>query len=675
MNTKYPHILSPLKVRGVMFQNRIFVTPTGHSPSHKHPSSWDSIYDNGLLFYDKSLGGAAAYGVDYVTNIIKDGKYEKLNRDHIRELMSMATQSGGRVGTGTHVHVKPYENPDLKPVTSDVKVTGWLPHGAPGQINWPQGTVVSNYVYRASDGVWNGLSCFEMPETMMMEIIEKIKEKAKVAMDFGFDYISWSLQEYSSFLSAKQNHRTDQYGGSIENRCRFMLMQLRAIREVVGEQVPIVCTVDYSLRDERSADLSHTPEETLEFIRLAHAEKLMDICILMTGMDTENLWDSNVYHCGTIFQKKETELEYAKLVKKTFPDLIVVPRGGWNEPEKMEEAIANGWCDGIMVGRQFVADPFWLKKVIENREEDIVPCIRCDHCYHSATDHNLLCCSVNPRLFRESRVPLKLEKAPRSKNVVIIGGGPGGCKAAITAYDRGHSVTLIEKSDSLGGALKHSPYDNHKSDLVRLMNYYRVQVEKRNIKVLYNTTATVEMVKEMQPDALVIAIGAEPIKPRIQGIENAYEATDIYTHQKDVGDKVILVGAGCVGSELALTLAENGKHVTMIDMNDEIATEGHFFYKLGLKHALLDVEDNWEMYLESKVNEIGKDYVCFTDKDGNQKKVSGDTVIYACGMRSKSEEAMSFYGIAPETAMIGDCKRVGKVLQANTEGYFFAADL
>lgn len=679
MKNKYHRLLEPLKIRGLMFPDRVFYSSCGHSPTHKHPSSWDSTYDNGLIFYDKSLGGAAGLGVNYVTNIIEDGKFEKLTRDQIRELMSMAGQTGTKVGTGAHLMLFPLPGKDysyLHPKTHEIKVDGWIPHGAPDQINWPQGMEVQKYVFRASDGVYDGVDCFEAPIDVMMGAIDRMCEKIKIAKEFGFEYFEVMIGGgVASFLSAIENKRSDEFGGSLENRLRYPLMVLEAARKAAGEDTPVFLHMQISMMDFRSSKMSHTPDEALALVKAAYEKGYIDALIPMAGQDTENKWNERIFSVTTIFQPRNEHIDFCKKVKETCPGLTVIAHSAWNDPDEMEDAVEKGICDGVSLGRAAIADPFFVKKLQENRAEDIRPCIRCNQCLHCSTDHRYIACSVNPRLFREFRVPLEESKADIRKKVVIIGGGPGGCSAAIEAYDRGHDVTIIEKSDCLGGMLKHAPYDKHKTDLNRFRNYQKIQVEKRNIKVLYNTTATPEMVASLKPDALIIAIGAEPIKPQIPGIENAKEAVSMYYHQNEIGHKVIMVGAGCVGAELTLQLAEDGHLVTMIDLHDEIATEGHFVYKQGLKHALLDVKDNWEAKLESRVIEIGKDYVKYLDKEGNKHSVTGDTIIYACGMRSRKEEAFGFYGIAPQTAMIGDCNRVGRVIQANTDGYFFAASL
>lgn len=675
MKTNFPNLFSPLRVRGIVFPNRIFLSPQGHSPRHQHPSSYDSDYDAGMLFFDKSQGGFGACNVMFGP-LMKDGSIEKYSRDRIREVMSMAVQTGAKVGGGVAPFVfkmpKP-EEADKKPKDPHyAEIEGGTPKGAPEGGNIP---IMENY--RASDGMWDGFPCYEMTREMIEESIQQARKGAKAAKEFGFDYVEVGGFAHgsavASFLSAKENHRSDEFGGNIENRCRYPLMLLKAVREEIGEDMPMAITISSQLYDQRSANLSHTEDEMIEFLK--RAQGILDIVIISSGMDTTNLWNENVFHCGTAFQKKNFTVEFSKRMKKETPQLIAVPRGGINSPAQCEEILKNNWGDAVCVGRAFVADPFWPKKAMEGREDDIVPCLRCDYCYHSATNHMNLFCSVNPRLFRERRVPLKIEKAEILKKVVVIGGGPAGCKAALTAVQRGHEVILIEKSGELGGQLKHAPFDNHKEDLNNYKEYLQRQVAKSSVQVMFNTEATPEMVRNINPDALVISVGAEPIRPMIEGIDKAYEATDIYTHLEDVGHKVAIVGGGTIGAELALTLAENGHDVSVIEMNDELATQGHFFYKQGLKHAILDVKENYHPFLKTRCTKISDEGVYVKDENDKESFIQADTIITALGMKPKREEALAFYGITPQTALIGDCKRVARVMEATSEAYFFAMNI
>ena len=637
MNTKYQNLLSPLKLRDVIFTNRVFVSSMGFPPTHKHPSS--PKYDAGVSFYDKSQSGAA--GIIVSTGLAnKKGEYPKYDRDQIRELMSLAGQSGSKVGAGL----------------------GLFGMDREANINFGPST------YQKP----NGTQVYEVPETKMFEFLDQLGNNAKAAKLFGFDYVQYHMAHESMcshFMAPGFNKRTDKYGGSLENRIRYPLMAIKKIRENVGENMPIIVRLSAVLHCEES----YAFEDMLEFIRLIQND--VDMINVSCGMDT--WYETNVYHCTTPFQPHQINVEWAHKIKEACPDLKVCPVGGIMSPEQAEKILEDGRIDAVMLGRAMNADPFWPKKAMEGRSEDIVPCLRCSYCYHAANDHNLLACSVNPRLFRENRVPLTLEKAEITKKVVIIGAGPAGCKAALTAAQKGHEVILLEKTDKIGGQIKYADYDNHKTDLAHYLRYLEIQVQKADIKLLLNTTATPDLIKEYNPDVLILAIGATEIIPKIPGIEkaNVHLAASVYHYLDKLGEKIAIIGGGTVGSELALTLAENGKKTVIVEASDELNSQGHMLYRIGLRHALDKVKGNIEVHLNSRCNSITDRAISITDSNKNTEEISVDDVIIAVGYQERKDEAFEFYGIANQTYSVGDCDRVGKVLEATNNAYFIAANL
>ena len=209
-------------------------------------------------------------------------------------------------------------------------------------------------------------------------------------------------------------------------------------------------------------------------------EDYVDIVNVSCGMDC--YYEANVHSVPSVFEPHMYNVEFAQRVKENCNVLVSVV-GAIMAPEEMEEIIASGKADAVMIGRQLVADPFFPpKKILEGREEDIVPCLRCLYCYHIASEHSNVVCSVNPRFRRENRVPLKLEKTAHPKKVVVIGGGPGGMKAALTAEERSHQVILLEKSDRLGGQINVADFDEYKLDLRRYRDYLLVQMGKSHIE-------------------------------------------------------------------------------------------------------------------------------------------------------------------------------------------------
>jgi len=633
----YPNLFSPLRLKNVIFPNRVFVSSMGYPPTHIHPSS-PTYEGGGVGFYDKCKGGAAAILVS-PSAVETSGQYPKYEKDKIRELISLAKESGSKVGAGLGMHGMDFKNN--------------IQYG-PSDYQKPNGTIVH-----------------EIPEEKMLEFIHELKANAKEAKRFGFDYIQYHMAHESMashFLAPGFNKREDEYGGSLENRMKFPIMAIKALREGAGKDMPIIVRLSAILHCVESFEFL----EMLEFIKMI--EKEVDMINVSCGMDT--WYETNVYHCTTPFQEHNINFKWAKRIKKECPDLYVCPVGGIVDPLDAEKAIENGDFDAIMLGRAMNADPFWPKKAMEGRSEDIVPCLRCSYCYHAANNHDLIACSVNPRFYRENRVPLTLEKVANPKKVVIIGGGPAGCKAALTANERGHKVVLLEKSASLGGQLKHAKYDQHKRDLYRYMQYLRIQIEKASIDVRYHVKATPSVVEELNPDAIIIAIGAQPVMPNIKGIEKPIvkEAVSSYEQIEDIGKKVVIIGGGTVGCEMALKLAEEGHLVSIIEATDTLNAQGHMLYRIGIRHAMDKVKENITCFMSSLCIEI-QDHGVVIEKEREQIMIEANTVLIAVGQASKKEEAYRFYNITPATYTVGDCDRVAKVLEATNEAYFIAANL
>jgi NADPH-dependent 2,4-dienoyl-CoA reductase/sulfur reductase-like enzyme len=335
-----------------------------------------------------------------------------------------------------------------------------------------------------------------------------------------------------------------------------------------------------------------------------------------------------------------------------------------------------GKADAVAMARALLADPEWPDKAQNGLAKDIVPCLRCLSCYHVATQSFTHGCAVNPVFGREDRVKTDLLLSQPAKNIVIIGGGPAGMKAAITALERGHKVTLFEKTGELGGLINVSEFEERKIDLRNYRRYLVNKVLNSGVTVHLNTPASPEMVKALNPDAVIVAIGSVPNTPPIKGVDLpiVIQAIDAFRKITQLGERVVIIGGGEVGCELGLSSGESGRKTLIIEMTNQLAPLGNLLYKSALQ-ILMAKEKNLSWKMETICKEITEKGVKVLDKMGNELFFEADTVILATGMKPLKELARSFYGIVYDVKMIGDCVKPGKVDDATYEGFFAITSL
>lgn len=640
MNKKFPNLFKPLKVKNIVFKNRIEASPMGNVPSHHFISAFPDY--GGVMFYDKSIGGAGAlhvvsHGLDSSNSYVSNGHdpFEKYQRDITREQLSV----GKQVGAVTSLAL------GINSVWND-------------ELMGPSTLETYGRKYK------------EVPEELIKQMIEDLVQKAVKCKAFGFDELLLDIAHDSivaQFMAPAYNKRTDGYGGSYENRFRFATELVHRVREAVGENY----VIEVRLGAELHIPGSYKFEEMLRFIKSVENE--IDIVNVTSGMDDNRL--GNVNAVAMCFLPHKKNVIYADAIKKNC-DVLVSVGGSIMTPEEGEEILANGSADLIMYGRALNADPFLPNKAKAGKSEDIVPCLRCNSCYHIATDHYQTVCSVNPRYYREKRVPLKVEPAEIKKKVAVIGAGPAGCMAAVTASKRGHMVDLYEASDEAGGQLKLAEYGGiHKQDLKRYKDYMNAQVKKSDLNFIPNTAATPELLLGKGYDAIVVAIGAKPIHLSIASINEPIIGNFDYAFKniEKLGEHVVIIGGGTIGMEFAIQLSAMGKEVDVIEMTDHVAGSSNILYKYALEQELKKVTVN--IHLNAAAKEIRNDKVVVEKIDKSIEEISYDNVVYAIGMRPKMDEAMAFSDVADEVYYVGDCKKVAKVLEAVNEAYFIAANM
>ena len=654
--SKYPHMFQPMTIKGVTFKNRVFASPitANRIVDHGYPTP------EGIDAYEtKARGGFAEVTV---TESFIDHEYawrhehgldvwsNPMTTFHMESIMTLteAIKAHGAVASIQLNHVGAMNHPDA----------------IPGHKN-----PIGPSAFVREDGV----QVEEMTVEMMEKTAAQWAEAAWNCKALGFNMVNlhgghgWLLNQ---FISPRFNHRTDEFGGSMENRARFPIMVCKKIKEVCGDDF----LIEYRMSGSERIEGGMTLDDGIEFAQII--QDYVDLLHVTSGVYQDHV---NTKAFSSMFDKHGCNLDLAEAVKKHVR-IPVVAVGGFNGPDQIEEAIASGKCDFVALGRQQFADPEFVNKTLKGREDTIAPCLRCSCFNPLASDPDarpipeLWHCAVNPWSGRE----LRWRNAPQPKgrrSVVVVGGGVSGMYAAITAAERGHQVTLLEKEDKLGGLLWFTEKDTDKESLLRYRDSLVARCKYAGVDVRLNTTATRELVESLKPDAVICAVGSHPFVPPIQGIEYAKHALYAYEDLEAIrGKKIVLIGGGAIGCESGYFFAsECGAQVEILEMRDAMCKDSNMSQRM----ALLPRMDKAGMVNHCSVNvrEITPEGVKYTDKDGSEQFAKADLVLYACGNRANSDVVESLRGCCDWFVVTGDAKQARMVKQATYEGFCAAMDI
>ena len=517
---------------------------------------------------------------------------------------------------------------------------------------------------------WLDKTCRELTRDEIHKIIESFGKGAFNAKRAGFDGVEvHAVHEgylIDQFAISFFNHRTDEYGGSLENRLRFAKEIREEIAKTCGWDFPVAVRFSPKsmLKDWRKGAL---PNEEFEEKGRDLEEGLQTAKLLEAyGYDALDVdvgcYDAWWWNHPPMYMEKGPYRKYAKLVKETVKVLVFMA-GRMDTPEMAESCVNDGTCDVISLGRPLLADPDYVKKLRANHVCEIRPCISCQEgCMGRIQTYSMINCAVNPQAARE-RVTA-YEPVARKKRVLIAGGGVAGCEAARVLAERGHEPVLYEASERLGGNLLPGGAPAFKEDDLQLVKWYENELERLRVPVYLNTKVTKEMVLESDCDAVIVATGSRPKMFSLGDDEKVYCAEQVLMNQKDPGDKVVVVGGGLVGCEMALDLAQKGKKVTILEALTKI---------MAVNGPICSA--NKEM-LEELLPFHGVDIICnakvtgFQDgavsyeTDGKTEKLDADSVILSVGYRSADELYHELKFDVADLYLLGDAGKVSNIMYA-----------
>ncbi|MCB2340463.1 oxidoreductase [Clostridium estertheticum] len=650
MQRKYPNLCKPIKIGNVNFRNRMFSAPMGGTDI----TADCTIGPASTAFYElRAKGGAASVTVsECVVHPETEGSHMfHLDLETVGSLASFtytadAIRRHGAIASVELSHSGQYAGTYLTDKNKKQGLSQWGPSAAIRP---------------------DGLPVKELTQELIDDIVAAYGNTAGLAKRAGFEMVmihgghGWLINQ---FLSPYFNKRTDKYGGCLENRLRFAQEVIDSVRKAVGVGFPIEFRMSgselfvggYDLND--GVEIAKLIESKIDLLHVSAGTYQRGFGITHPSMFLSH--GSNVYLAAEI--KKHVSVPVATI-------------GGLNDPEMMEEIIASGKADVVEMARALLADHELPKKIVTNKDKDIVKCLRCFTCMAERAMTSTRRCTVNPLIGRELGGS-EVIPSPHPGKVLVAGGGPGGLEAAITASKRGHKVILCEKSDELGGILKGEQAIPFKYEMYELGVTLGKLAKDAGVEIRLNTTVTKEYVDKENVDALIIAVGSEPLVPPIPGLhgDNVVVVNDYYLEKDKVKSEVVVLGGGLAGCEAAIHLAQEGKTVHLVEMRAELAPDANIRHRPIL---LGEIEKNNKIHvhMEYKGLSVTREGVVCADVACVEHLVPGTTIICALGQRARRDVVEDLIDCAPFVREIGDCVKASTITTAIYQGYHAALDI
>lgn len=644
----YEKLFTPFKIGNMEVKNRIGISPMGTNSAFVNGRKDAQEID---YFIERAKGGAGIIymGCQMLNERIAQGSMEGY-LDTYTVLPSLTSvcdgvhRYGAKIvcqlspGTGRNAFPDTYGNP---PISASALPSVFNPE----------------------------ILCHALTKEEIAEMMEGFKFSAGVAKDAGYDAIEIHAHAgylIDQFMSPVWNKRTDEYGGSPENCARFAKDIIEAIKSVVGDSMPVIfrISLDHRFKGGR------TMEDSMKLLKVLEA----------AGVDAFDI-DAGCYETlDYIFPPAylgEACMEYVcEEARKTVNVPLI--NAGTHNPDTALALIESGNADFVNMGRALIADPELPKKLLEGRPEDIRPCLRCnEYCIGRIWNrHTKLSCAVNPQAMEEVR--FAIQKSENPKNVVVIGGGPGGMEAARVAAIEGHKVTLFEKNSKLGGVMGDICTAQFKQNIKKLTRWYELQLSKLNVDVRLNTEITGDEDILAKCDNIIIGCGAKPLTLPIPGIDGSNVITMLDAHRNPElikGDNIVVCGGGASGCDGALEMAsEMGKKVTIVEMLPECGKDVFFINKITLFNRL--AESGVQFMTNTKVVSIDETGLTVEKADKTTEKLEADTIISAFGMKADLTTVNAVKEkYHTKTRVIGDSNRLGKIGEAIRDGFYAATSL
>ena len=651
---KYSKLFSPIKIGSITIKNRFAMAPMGPLGLADANGGWNQ---RGIDYYvERAKGGTGLIitGVTFFDQVVekqdpttvpnplyKPVNFVKTSREMTERIHAYGSKIFLQLSGGFGRVTIPTNVGDIPPIAPSA-----IPHR------------------------WLDKTCRAITVDEIHAIVKQFGEAAFHAKRAGFDGVQiHAVHEgylIDQFAISMFNQRTDEYGGSLENRLRFAKEIVEEIKKTCGDDFPVTLrfSVKSMIKDWRvgalpGEDFEEKGRDTEEGLKAAKLLESYGYDALDTDVGTYDAW---WWNHPPMYQKKGLYREYCKMVKEVV-DIPVFCAGRMDNPDMALEAIENGECDVIDLGRPLLADPDYCNKLRCGKITQIRPCISChEGCMGRVASYSLLNCAVNPQAARE-RVNA-YEPILKKKKVLIVGGGVAGCEAARVLAIRGHQPVVYEKGSRLGGNLIPGGAPDFKEDDIALADWYTNELNRLGVHVHLNTELNEEEIKAMDYDTVILATGSKPKVFSLGDDSHTYTAEQVLLKQKDAGKKTVVVGGGLVGCETALWLAQNGIHVTIVEALDKVmAVNGPLCAaNKEMLEALLPF-NGVEIITGAKVTEFANGEVKVDTKEGS-KTIMSDSVILSVGYKEENILYNNLQFDIPDLYLLGDAKKVSNIMYA-----------